>query len=146
MKNCQKLNIFKSFQFLMVQGSLNPNITFLGEKLWPAAWNKKFTSVIYGGKSENANRNREYKNKCVSFSCPKDHSTQKLGVLCSPRMYRLTHTDRHTRKWIHRTPFQGFRNFSFNLSSRISPTGMIDRTNRQDCQTELTYRTKCIQD
>ena len=27
----------------MVQGSLNPNITFLGEKLWPLAWNKKFT-------------------------------------------------------------------------------------------------------
>ena len=37
---------FKSLQFLMVQGSLNPNITILGEKLWPVAWNQKFTSVI----------------------------------------------------------------------------------------------------
>ena len=36
----------------MVQGSLNPNITFLGEKLWPVAWNQKFTSVIYGKKSK----------------------------------------------------------------------------------------------
>ena len=30
-------------------------------------------------------------------------------------------TDTHTRKWIQRKPFQGFRNFSFNLSSRIGP-------------------------
>ena len=29
----------KSLQFLIVQGSLNPNITFLVEKLWPVAWN-----------------------------------------------------------------------------------------------------------
>ena len=28
-----KKNKFKSLQFLMVQGSLNPNIIFLGEKL-----------------------------------------------------------------------------------------------------------------
>ena len=41
------------------------------------------------------------------------------GVLCSPRADRQTH--RQTRKWIQRTPFQGFRNFSFNLSSRIGP-------------------------
>ena len=26
--------IIKSLQFLMVQGSLNPNITFVGEKMW----------------------------------------------------------------------------------------------------------------
>ena len=32
----------------MLQGSLNPNITFLGEKLWPVAWNKTITSVIPG--------------------------------------------------------------------------------------------------
>ena len=36
----------KSLQFPMVQGSLNPNITFLGGKLWPVAWNQKNTSVI----------------------------------------------------------------------------------------------------
>ena len=41
LKNCQKIGKmtpltvekFKSLHFLMVQGSLNPNITFLGEKL-----------------------------------------------------------------------------------------------------------------
>ena len=38
----------KSLQFLIVQGSLNPNITFLGEKLWPVAWKQTFTSVIFG--------------------------------------------------------------------------------------------------
>ena len=30
----------------MVQGSLNPNITFLGEKLWMVAWKQKFTGFI----------------------------------------------------------------------------------------------------
>ena len=37
------------------------------------------------------------------------------------RAHTDRHTDRQTRKWIQRTPFQGFRNFSFNLSSRIGP-------------------------
>ena len=48
-ENCQKIRNmtpltvmefskhFKSLQFLMVQGSLNPNITFLGVKLCPVA-------------------------------------------------------------------------------------------------------------
>ena len=36
----------KSLQFPMVQGSLNPNIIFLHEKLWPVAWKQKNTSVI----------------------------------------------------------------------------------------------------
>ena len=70
---------FKSLQFSMVQGSLNPNITILGEKLWPEAWNQKFTSVIEGKKSKNAYKKRKNEKKYVFFSCPKDHSTQKLG-------------------------------------------------------------------
>ena len=39
----------------------------------------------------------------------------------------ITHrqTDRHIRKWIQRTPFQGFRNFPFNLSSRIGPIDAV---------------------
>ena len=57
--------------FLMSQGSLNPKIRFLGQKMCSVA--------------------------------------------------RLQ-TDRHTRKWLLRAPFQGFRSFSFNLSSRIGPT------------------------
>ena len=58
--------------FLMSQGSLNPRIRFLGQKLWSVA-----------------------------------------------RVQR----DRHgqTWKWLLRAPFQGFRIFSFNLSSRIGP-------------------------
>ena len=35
--------IVKSFE--MVQGSLNRNIIFLGEKLWPVAWKQKL--VVY---------------------------------------------------------------------------------------------------
>ena len=40
-------------------------------------------------------------------------------MLCSPRADR--HTDGQTQKWIQRTPFQGFWNVFFNLSSRIGP-------------------------
>ena len=49
--NHKKLNFLKnvvSLRFPMVQGSLNPNIIFLHEKLWPVAWKHKFTSVIQG--------------------------------------------------------------------------------------------------
>ena len=31
----------------MVQGSLNPNITYLDEKLCPVAWNKQFTYLYF---------------------------------------------------------------------------------------------------
>ena len=54
---------FKSLQFLKVQGSLNPNITFLSEKLWPVAWNKKYT-----------NKEKNRKMPIIAkklFSCPK---------------------------------------------------------------------------
>ena len=61
--------------FLMSQGSLNPRIRFLGQKLWSVA---------------RVQRNRQGNKK-------------------------------HTRKWLLRAPFQGFRSFSFNLSSRIGP-------------------------
>ena len=54
----------------MVQGSLNPNITFLGEKLLPLAWNKKITSIIYG----------------------KNLVPGSKGVLCSLRTDTQTHT------------------------------------------------------
>ena len=56
----------------MVQASLNPNITFLGEKLWPVAWNQKFTSVIQGKKRKNANKKRKkmkISKKSAFFSC-----------------------------------------------------------------------------
>ena len=56
--------------FLMSQGSLDPKIRFIGQKVCSVA---------------------------------------------------RVQTGRQTRKWIQRTPFQGFRNFPFNLSSRIGP-------------------------
>ena len=46
----------------MVQGSLNLNITFLCEKLWPEAWNQKNTSLIWGKKSKNAYNKRKNEN------------------------------------------------------------------------------------
>ena len=67
----------------MVQGSLNPNITFLGEKLWPVAWDKKFTCVIKGKNWKMPVKSIKIKistkKRCVSFSYTKGHSTQKLA-------------------------------------------------------------------
>ena len=48
---------FKSLQFLTLQGSLNSNITFLGEK-----HETKRSLVIYKEKSKNANKNRKNEN------------------------------------------------------------------------------------
>ena len=46
----------------------------------------------------------------------------KLGLLVAEKKRGQTdrHTDRQT-EWLLRAPFQGFRIFSFNLSSRIGP-------------------------
>ena len=86
-KNYEFSKKFKRFQFSMVQGSLYPNITFLGEKLWPVAWNKKkiLLLLLYKVKmkemliKKRKNENFEEKKCGFVFSCPKDHSTQKLG-------------------------------------------------------------------
>ena len=70
----------------MVKGPLNLNITALGEKLWPVAWKEKNTVTVNTvlckeGKSKNAYKKGENENfekkKCVSFSCPKNHSIKK---------------------------------------------------------------------
>ena len=45
----------------MVQGSLKPNITFLGQKLWPVDW-KKILLVLYKEKSKDANKKRKNDN------------------------------------------------------------------------------------
>ena len=50
----------------MIQGSLNPNITFIVETLWPVAWNPKFTSVIWG-----KNRKMQIKNVKTKISTKK---------------------------------------------------------------------------
>ena len=55
----------KVFNFLiMVKGPLNRirNNTSLGERLWPVAWNQKFTSVKQGNKSKNAYKKRKNEN------------------------------------------------------------------------------------
>ena len=61
----------------MVQVSLNPNITFLAEKLWSVAWNQK------GKKLKNAYKKRKMEISKIIFlnfvSHVKDHSTHKLA-------------------------------------------------------------------
>ena len=53
----------KSLQFPMVQGSLNPNIIFLHETLWPVAWKKKKKYKCYiRKKTKNANKKRKNEN------------------------------------------------------------------------------------
>ena len=101
----------------MVQGSLNPNITFLGEKLWPGAWNKKITSVIEG-------KNLKMPIKCVKMKISKNKKMRfflmSQGSL-NPKIRFLgqkvwpvargqtdRRTDRRTRKWKQRAPFQEF--------------------------------------
>ena len=49
------------FKKISVQGSLNPNITFLGDKLWPVAW-KKQQQVLYEEKSRK-NSYKKHKNE-----------------------------------------------------------------------------------
>ena len=61
---------FKSLQFSMIQGSLNPNITLLGEKLCPVAWNQKKYYCYIKKKLKNANKTRKNENfekKCNFF-------------------------------------------------------------------------------
>ena len=57
---------------------------------------------------------------------------QKVCHVARPQTHTQTHihTHRHTRKWILRAPFQGFRIFPFNLSSRIGP---IPRSKGMSC-------------
>ena len=68
----------------MVKGPLNPNITSLTGKLIGNLKTKIYSCYIRG-KSTNDNKKRKNENfekkqtKRVSFSCPKDHSTKKLG-------------------------------------------------------------------
>ena len=58
---------FKSLQFSMVHGSLNPNITILGEKLWPGAW-KNLLLALYKEKIEKWRKNENFeKQKNVLF-------------------------------------------------------------------------------
>ena len=81
--------------FLISQGSPNPKIRFLGQKVWPVA--------------------------CAQTDTHTDR-----------------HTDRHT-EWLLRTPFQGFRIFSFNLSSRIGPKIVIKSVKMQILNISLHY-------
>ena len=76
--NCKK---WKNLQLLIIQGSLDLNITFLGEKLLET---QNLLVLYKGKKSKNTNKKRKHenfekRNKYVSFSCPKNLSTHKLG-------------------------------------------------------------------
>ena len=81
----------------MSQGSLDPKIRFIGQKV------------------------------CSVARVQTDRHTD-----------RQTH--RQTRKWIQRTPFQGFRNFSFNLSSRIGPILIQKSIFKIHCRNYFTFR------
>ena len=52
----------------MVQGYINPNIIFIGEKLWLVAWNKKIL-VLYKEKNWKMpiKNEKNWKNKNIFF-------------------------------------------------------------------------------
>ena len=60
-----KIWIFKQIQkssILYGESSLNPNITFIDEKLWPVAWNQRITSVIQSSVPSYENKNNKNTN------------------------------------------------------------------------------------
>ena len=63
--------------FLMSQGPFSPKIRFLGQKVTSVARRETDRKVKMALKSD-FSKFRKTK-KCVSSSCPKDHSVQKLG-------------------------------------------------------------------
>ena len=71
-----------------------------------------------------------------SFSPKNRFLGQKV---CSVAREQTTH--RHTLTWIQRTSFQGFRNFSFNISSRIGPTNKVHVQYRLIVLTAPVYQT-----
>ena len=58
----------------MVQGSLNPNVTFLGEKLWTVAW-EQILLVLYKGQKSKYKANIKRKNENFEKKIKMDHST-----------------------------------------------------------------------
>ena len=134
--------------FLMSQGSLSPKIRFLGQKVCSVARVQRDTrthrqtdrhtdrvttegtlSGFHDFFLQPIIKDRPKMHFFLmfqgSFNSPKDRFLgQKVCPVASEQTDTQTHT--HTRKWIQRTPFQGFRNFSFNLSSRIDPITRID--------------------
>ena len=82
-------------------------------------------------KSKNAYKQRKNENfgktkKCVSFSCPKNHSTQKLGSQvkrCSPQPgYTQTHT--HTKLTTEGT-LSGFQDFFLQPIIKDRPNTLL---------------------
>ena len=58
--------------------------------------------------------------------------------VCSVAWLRTdTQTTRHTRKWLLWASFQGFRCFSFNLSSRIGPTSTMGYCSRHELYNDI---------
>ena len=127
LKNCQKIGkmtpltvkneIFKnlkSLEFCMIQGSLNPNITFLGQKLWPVAWNQKFTSVIQGKKMKNAYKKcKNSKNKNMYFFLMSQGSLNPKIRFLSQDVCPVARSqmDRQTRKVKTEDTLSGFQDF-----------------------------------
>ena len=106
----------------MVKGPLNQNDICLGENWQP----KKKKLVLYKEKNnfKNAHKMRQIENlerkKCISFSCPKDHSTKKLGSqVISCALQPFYGQSDYCGQW---RPFQGLRTFSHQ-------TIIMDRSN-----------------
>ena len=126
--------------FLMSQVSLNSKIRFLSQKVCPVARSQTdrhtdrvttegtlsgFHDFFLQPIIKDRPKMHFFLMFQGSFNPPKDRFLgQKVCPVASEQTDTQTHT--HTRKWIQRTPFQGFRNFSFNLSSRIDPITRID--------------------
>ena len=106
----------------MVQGPLNLYTIFLGVKNVTGSLKTKNYQCYIGKKQKNTNKKRKDENfekqkKCFSFSCPEDHSTQKLGSYVKRCALQPVHTHRVTTEGT----LSGFQDFSFNLLSRIGP-------------------------
>ena len=105
-------NISKSLQLFTVQGFLNPNITFLGEKMWHVAWNQKITSVIKGKnrKMPIISVKTKISKKCVIFPMFQGSPNPKRFLAQKMRPVARSQTDRHSHRQTD-THFQGFMFF-----------------------------------
>ena len=124
----------KSCVFFLSQGSFNPKIRFLVQKVCPVASVQTdrrthrqsdycghpfrisglFPSTYYQGSAQ-----KMFVSHVPRITQPKNQVPRSKGVLCS------LVTDRQTRKWLLWAPCQGFRSFPFNLSSKIGPISLL---------------------
>ena len=113
--------------FLMSQGPFSPKIRFLGQKVSSVARRQTDRKVKMVLKIPFF---KISKNKKLSFFLMSQGSfSPKIRFLCQKVCsVARTQTDRQTRKWIQRTPFQGFRIFQIFLQPIIKERSNIKQT------------------